>query len=361
MNARRALLLLLLTTPILRADSCGPVIADPGFELWCAESLCSWRVDTGQIQRAPTWHRADFGVELIDPDTQISQPFQGGVACLAVKTLADVEENASLELLIDFHDDGVIDHRQPIVGRRWARSEFLITPPAWYERARVLVRKAGTGRAVLAELGVSQEAAASCTAAPVAIRDAALGLPCEADSECRQRHCAPSIPRQTESALGKVCGACASDEHCGPQEVCGLTTASPHLPYAACTPPGRDPLGAACRTDRECKSGICCSGVCSTCCPDARGGCGATETCDNGQPVSLLFPFGINLAWRCSPDSGKRTAGEPCVGVDDCASGSCSSTIALGFCPFNGRDCVEHESCGGSECAHRAATPGTCR
>ena len=41
---------------------CGTqVIKDPGFDLWCGDSLCTWKLVTGEIRKAPTWHDKDAG------------------------------------------------------------------------------------------------------------------------------------------------------------------------------------------------------------------------------------------------------------------------------------------------------------
>src|SRR5215208_1468020 len=58
----------------LGATTCGGGITrDPGFDLWCGESLCAWKLERGTIQRAPTWHLEDAGVELVEPGTAIEQ------------------------------------------------------------------------------------------------------------------------------------------------------------------------------------------------------------------------------------------------------------------------------------------------
>src|SRR5438105_10923360 len=58
----------------LGATDCGGGITrDPGFDLWCGDALCAWKIERGDIRRAPTWHEADAGVELVMPDTAIEQ------------------------------------------------------------------------------------------------------------------------------------------------------------------------------------------------------------------------------------------------------------------------------------------------
>src|ERR1041385_4079047 len=58
----------------LGATDCGGGITrDPGFDLWCGAALCAWKIERGDVRRVATWHEADAGVELVDPDTAIEQ------------------------------------------------------------------------------------------------------------------------------------------------------------------------------------------------------------------------------------------------------------------------------------------------
>src|SRR5678809_894434 len=54
-------------------DCSGGITRDPGFDLWCGDALCTWKIERGAVRRVPTWHEADAGVELVDPDTAIEQ------------------------------------------------------------------------------------------------------------------------------------------------------------------------------------------------------------------------------------------------------------------------------------------------
>ncbi len=358
MKTHTTILLLILATPVLRGDGCSPAVDDPGFELWCGESLCAWTVEAGAVARVPTWHPADFGVELVGNDARISQLLARRVDCLGVRTLADVGEGASLELAIDFYDDGTIDHRQPILGDAWALSSFAITPPERYEGARVMVLKAGTGRAVLAELAVSERGRSACTAAPVEVREGALGMSCARDSSCTSGFCEPGLALPEGRAPAKVCAACRETVECGSWRVCGLVTDTDRLPHKACVPRAADPLGAACATDEECASGVCCGGTCSTCCAGGPG-CASGETCANGlAPADQLMSGMPDPAWRCDPGQRLRDSGEPCTDVSDCRSQTCTSTRALGFCWGNGRDCIEGDGC---DVCVVTARPGVCQ
>src|SRR5262245_53080945 len=90
-------------------DCGGDAIRDSGFDLWCGESLCAWKVERGGIQRVATWHEGDAGVELLGGDTAIEQlsPFnyQNGT-CLQFSLIANVEPNAEVYLNVDVQGDG---------------------------------------------------------------------------------------------------------------------------------------------------------------------------------------------------------------------------------------------------------------
>ena len=34
----------------------GDLLNDSGFDLWCGDELCSWQVEKGTVEQAPTWH-----------------------------------------------------------------------------------------------------------------------------------------------------------------------------------------------------------------------------------------------------------------------------------------------------------------
>src|SRR5215468_1920822 len=58
----------------LGATDCGGGITrDPGFDLWCGDVLCAWKIERGEVLRVPTWNEGDAGVELVGPDAAIEQ------------------------------------------------------------------------------------------------------------------------------------------------------------------------------------------------------------------------------------------------------------------------------------------------
>ena len=95
---RIQLTLLLLAATQLGATDCGEVLRDPGFDLWCGEDLCSWKVVRGDAKRVDTWHDGDSGVELIGNDAAISQVTpvtSGDGTCIEFELVANVAATAS--------------------------------------------------------------------------------------------------------------------------------------------------------------------------------------------------------------------------------------------------------------------------
>lgn len=369
MKMQTTMMLLILATPVLRGDTCGNDLNRNGnFDLWCEDQLCGWTVEDGIVNRAPTWHRADYGVELQGAGVRMSQILQKGLLggrCIHFTTLVDVEGDAQAEVMIDFFDDGTIDYRQPLKGSNWARSETWVTAPRWYQDARLIIEKNGEGRAVLAEVRLEGRQAHECKEAPIELVGATVGSPCTVDATCGAGgRCLPGLERDGEHPFGPTCGLCANEADCGAGQVCGVTTASARLPHTACAAAGADPLGAACREDEECGSGVCCGGTCSTCCPSATAGgeavaCAGAEACTNTLDDFQGLSLGTAApAWRCSARGGVRRTGEPCIIGDDCASGTCTSSITLGFCWGAGSDCVAGDSC---EFCNESTKPGLCR
>src|SRR5690606_31309933 len=178
------------------------VVKDATFRTWCGESLCEWTTEAGSIRKAPTWHRKDFGVELVDTPTVISQVTDKTPRCLEFTTVADVDPSAQVTIGLDFDDDGIIDHEHPVAATGWREARTLVTAPAAYASVRVVISKKGAGRAVLAQMRV--QGRDTCTAPPLELRDLPLGARCA------------TAGRGAECASGVCCeGMCA--ECCVPQ------------------------------------------------------------------------------------------------------------------------------------------------
>src|SRR5688572_3846364 len=86
------------------ATKCGQVLRDPGFDLWCGDQLCAWKLERGEVKRVATWHEGDAGVELVGPDVAIAQltPVNSGDdTCIQFNLVANVDENAEVYLNVD--------------------------------------------------------------------------------------------------------------------------------------------------------------------------------------------------------------------------------------------------------------------
>src|SRR5690349_6257210 len=114
---RFQLSLLLLAATQLGATDGGEVLRDPGFDLWCGDKLCTWKIIRGDAKRADTWHEGDSGVQLLGLDAAISQlsPVDDRDGhCIRFDLVANVDENADARLDIDMYGDGSIEHSVPI-------------------------------------------------------------------------------------------------------------------------------------------------------------------------------------------------------------------------------------------------------
>src|SRR5258706_5577644 len=94
-----SLLIFVLAVAQLGASDCGcNVTRDPGFDLWCGEVLCAWKVERGTIRRVATWHPDDAGVELLGDAAieQFSPVDSADGTCIRFDLVSDVAENAEV-------------------------------------------------------------------------------------------------------------------------------------------------------------------------------------------------------------------------------------------------------------------------
>jgi len=277
---RRFFVLLIATLSCaLLATGCESLTKDPNFHTWCGDQLCSWKLESGQIRKSPTWHKKDFGVELLDPEpggrTVLSQTTSSTPRCLEFATIADVAAGAQVSVGVDFNHDGTIDYEQPIAATGFTEQKTQVTAPLRYDGMRFVITKKGTGRAVLAQMQV--KASNGCTAPPLEMKALPLGTPC--------------------SLLN-----------------------------------GGD----------ECTSGTCCDGLCSECCGESPlveplpndGGilhnpivaCANEGKCE--APINGVRGWFLTTVPRqCDPGKGKHVAGVECLLDGDCASGKCDNAI----------------------------------
>lgn len=347
-----------LAVSSMGATDCGQVLRDPGFDVWCGESLCSWKLVRGDIEQVGTWTEGDSGVAFLGDDTAIQQvaPVNStDGACLRFTMIADVAENAEVFLDIDVEADGSVERSERVGTTRWEKVTFLIHVAAPYDGIRFELAKHGNGRAVLANIGA--ELATECAGLPQIVPDARpIGASCNDLVACDSEICVPSGTTAPAASLGTVCAGC--DPALGPAactggEVCGVTAPlSPVLAVPmACIPPASRELSEQCISDAECISGVCArgetgAGVCSACKTSAD--CGG-DTCG---PSWLAGSRGPNV---CRPGAGTGATGAPCGSGVDCASGTCAGGNA-NACDLDGRPCVNDFSCPtGSD-----LIPGTC-
>jgi hypothetical protein len=342
---------------VLSGYNCNDVLKDPGFDLWCGDTLCAWDLEAGTLRRVPTWHRSDTGVELIGAEVAISQfspRTSSDLRCLRFELIADVEETASVTLELDFFADGVVDHQQVIPTSHWAELSYRINLPTLYQGILFRIRKRGSGRAVLAEIAALAESdCGDLPAIAAASRPSgAWCLPGDPDTACTAGSCA-GLPGWTS-----VCGACADSSECEAGEVCGLSSTAPAFLelHRACVPVASRGLGERCQGDAECGTGACVSGVCSSCGEQAE--CPAEQECRRRgyTPEGLPWPMS---PFQCEPGAGMAAAGAVCLTGSDCQSGVCNGSAERRLCLSDSRACERDSDCPPLE-SGSSGDAGTC-
>ncbi len=290
-NLRRSLVIVFVALACaLFATGCDDIIKDPNFHTWCGDSLCSWKLESGEIRKAPTWHKNDTGVELLDSSaashvTAISQVVAGATyKCLEFSVIADVAAEAQVYVEVDFGADGTAEYKQQIAAVGFRVQKTQITAPARYTGMKLTLSKRGSGRAVLAQMDV--KSVTTCSAPPVSLEPQALGTSC--------------------SLLEIKDGAYVFD-------------------------------------NAACHSGQCCMGICSECCvsmhppretdgglaPDPVNTCSDGATCgslpiDSQGPVGNSFGILTSaIPYQCDPGKLERDNGKECILDTDCKSHVC--------------------------------------
>jgi hypothetical protein len=285
------------------------LLNDVSFDMWCGKQLCAWDVDAGEVRKVATWHARDSGVELVGSPAQISQVTETeDVDCIRFELIANVEASARASVQLDFNADGTIDFEQVIPTQKWEPSEFLIRAPERYDGIRFVVRKAGPGRAVVAQVGAVSAETAECGGERLVLGPQGAGAACEDDRDCSEGVCA-----------GGYCSACASDGSCAVGESCDVD--------------------AHCGGEKGCGYGFC-------------DGCTLDADCGEGQACAFVDPR------KASPrECVERTQLEPaiwgglCNGEDQCGHGyTCGATDAT-IAPRCGVACSgpEDDACGSDE------------
>jgi len=234
----------------LGGDCDRDIVQDPTFRDWCGDSLCAWHLDAGNIQPVPTWNADDLGVSFVETPTQISQvTTESSATCVLFTSVANIDPAADLTIAVDFNSDGSFEFTGQLGATQWQKVETEITAPAAYQGITFVLRKGGTGPAVLAEMRI--QSSTGCTAAPVTI-DAgtlAFGEKCADNTEC-----APGLAC-TGAATDLLCSQCSASTPCTNGASC--TTRSVFLPSQCGPGQGLGKTGDPCLNGSDCASGAC--------------------------------------------------------------------------------------------------------
>jgi hypothetical protein len=331
---------ILVAASQLGATDCGGFITrDPGFDLWCGKSLCAWKLASGEVRRAATWHADDAGVELLAQGTAIEQftPVDSrDGTCIRFDLVSDVEESAQAELLVDVYGDGTNERSFAIPTSRWKPVSFSFTVAPPFTGIRFEIAKRGAGRAVVARMRAAVVRDGCPGIPPLFAGPAPLAALCDTDSGCVSGVCAAI---DLFSGHGRCAGCDPFEPVCAAGQVCGLADPGPpERPVpVACVPAAARVLGEECMFDGECATGLCTFGSCSTCDPEAAAGAGA---CSTGVACQPAYGHGPSL---CGAGQGRAARGAPCAIDGDCASGACTGPERR-QCE-DGRACATDDNC----------------
>jgi hypothetical protein len=342
---------MLAVAPMLVGAACEePLIPSSGFDIWCGQTLCQWKVDRGAISKVPTWNDHDYGVQL-GGDTRISRHLDFNndkVKCIDFNLVANIDNGTNVVLGIDFNDDGSTEYNQTLPSGAWAPLRYRITAPTYFNGARIFIDHTGNGGAALAQL---QELDSSdCSGAPVSTTGRPLGAHCESDDQCTSSRCRPRTTDEqltpTTNDTASLCEGCDADSDCGAGQICGLVFGAEfRAPFLDCIPAAHG-YGERCARASECATGVCCGGMCSTCCKDGGPGCSDGRYCFQDKPDGRCGCQPLRMPWRCNVGSFSGGPGAACANYDDCASPlKCTGVVEVGTCATDGRRCSSAADC----------------
>jgi hypothetical protein len=317
----------------LGATDCdGGIIRDPGYDLWCGDSLCAWKVVRGRIGRTATWHDGDPGVWFIDLDTTIEQftPVNSrDGTCIRFDLIANVDESAQVALDVDVYGDGTIERSFPLATTAWQPVSYRFAVERPYTGIRFAFTMRNFGTAVLARMHAHVIPDGECAGIePIRGGPAPLGAICATASDCASQICVDELFSSTCAACDPLAPTCADGQ------VCGLDDPGPPergVPLACVAPEARE-VGEGCFADAECTTGLCQLGVCSLCRADSE--------CPGGLQCREAYHHGPSL---CLPGIGVTKPGEPCATDFACLSGTCLGKPRRQC--FDGRSCVSDANC----------------
>lgn len=312
-----------------------PILRDPGFDLWCGDSLCTWKLVSGEIEKAPTWHSKDAGVAFLGAESSIEQTSPVDSAdgrCIKFDLVANVDDKAEMRLQVDVYADGSIDLDERIPTSSWKPLTYNVRIDGTYRGIRFVLLKRGTGNATLAQIAATIADPMECEGfAAITVAPAPIGARCDGDADCASGMCRVTEDPSVLFGTALTCVGCdPTAPVCDAGSVCGLHEPSSFVRVMApaCVTGGGDVTGERCRIDEECASGICNDGACSE--------CDATRACANGGTCRAAYANGPTT---CT--GGAR--GEPCASDDDCTSGRCEGDPRKECA--DGRSCASPETC----------------
>ncbi|MBV8762734.1 MAG: hypothetical protein JO257_35950 [Deltaproteobacteria bacterium] len=297
---------------------CGQVIRDSGFDLWCGDQLCAWKLERGDIKRVPTWNEGDSGVELDGADVAIEQltPVDSGDGtCIEFSLVANVDKNADVELNVDIYGDGSIEHHERLPTANWKPLSYDLAIKGPYRGIRFELAKTGSGKAQLANIGAKTIDQQSCSGlTPIIAGPAPEGAYCDTNNQasCASGIC--SLVPDTFDWFGvtAACSQCDDTHACTGNEVCGLHEPTSPVFWSSngCVAPAAKEFGERCNVNAECASNQCTGGRCSYC----PGACSCTPVWFGGPSL-------------CNAGRHLGASGSPCGTDDDCASAACDGTV----------------------------------
>jgi len=342
----KAILFLVALSQLGSTDCGGDAIRDSGFDLWCGDQLCAWKVERGEARRVATWNKGDSGVELVGSDAAIEQlsPYNShDGTCLKFQLVANIDPNAEVYLNVDLEGDGTIEMTERLPSASWRPLSYTFSMVPLYDGIRFELTKRGAGTAVLANISAKAAPSSECTGlVPLDPGPRRPGAACREPADCASMSCGASVTPIPSNVSDYVCGGCS--DPCPTGTVCGLgdpLSAIFAVP-SECVAIGAKPIGALCVLGDECGSSRCENGVCSA--------CASNTDCAVGACVPSAIPADAPdwVRWHPQPmicGGDHTTPSAVACGNDlDCASGSCTGA-PRGQCWTDGRSCLTSADC----------------